>query len=313
MANVAGKKLESLSQNSARLVEKILEENPVHRKVLESSVRQLTSDEIGLLESYVSYCLEKGLTLDYLAESYVILLMDTFREQMYFQQHKKYRYSTFEEVANDVYFNQAYMSHYMYALALTLFFWPNHLGMFRFLKQTLPQNKKGKYLEVGPGHGFFMTTAMETTAYDSFTGVDISETSIDQTKALIAHYRSGKPGKKLQLKCMDFLTSDVPDSEFDAIVMGEVLEHVEQPAAFMKRVRAVAKDDAYIFITTCIDAPIKDHIYLFESTKQIADLFDECGLSIKSELFVPYEGKTLEESFAKRLPVNVAYVLQKKR
>jgi 2-polyprenyl-3-methyl-5-hydroxy-6-metoxy-1,4-benzoquinol methylase len=312
MAQVTGQKIESLPQNSAQLIEKILEENPVHRKVLEASVQQLTGDEVQLLESYISYCLEKGLTLDYLAESYLILVMDTFREQMYFQQHKKYRYSTFAEVANDVYFNKEYMSHYMYAVALTLFFWPNHLGMFRFLKQTLPRDRKGKYLEIGPGHGFFITTAMETTGYDSFTGVDISETSIGQTSALIEHYRKGKPKKNLQLKCMDFLGADLPNSEFDAVIMGEVLEHVEQPDAFMKRICAVAKKDAYIFITTCIDAPVKDHIYLFENTKQIADLFDRCGLSIKAELFLPYEGKTLEESFAKRLPVSVAYVLQKK-
>ncbi len=312
MAQVTGQKIESLPQNSAELIEKILEENPVHRKVLEASVQQLTGDEVQLLESYISYCLEKGLTLDYLAESYLILVMDTFREQMYFQQHKKYRYSTFAEVANDVYFNKEYMSHYMYAVALTLFFWPNHLGMFRFLKQTLPRDRKGKYLEIGPGHGFFITTAMETTGYDSFTGVDISETSIGQTSALIDHYRKGKPKKNLQLKCMDFLGADLPNSEFDAVIMGEVLEHVEQPDAFMKRICAVAKKDAYIFITTCIDAPVKDHIYLFENTKQIADLFDHCGLSIKSELFLPYEGKTLEESLAKRLPVSVAYVLQKK-
>jgi len=312
MAKASRQSVELLPKNSAGLVEKILEENPVHRKVLESSVHQLTGDEVQLLEGYVSYCLEKGLTIEYLAESYLILVMDTFREQMYFQQHKKYRYSTFAEVANDVYFNETYMAHYMYALALTLFFWPNHLGMFRFLKKTLPRDKKGKYLEIGPGHGFFITTAMETTAFDSFTGVDISETSIEQTGALVDHYLKGKGKKSPQLKCMDFLTADLPDSEFDAVVMGEVLEHVEQPDAFMKRVRDVAKKDAYIFITTCIDAPVKDHIYLFENTKQIADLFDDCGLSIKSELFVPYEGKTLEESFANRLPVNVAYVLQKK-
>ncbi|HTK85917.1 MAG TPA: class I SAM-dependent methyltransferase [Patescibacteria group bacterium] len=312
MAKASRQSVELLPKNSAGLVAKILEENPVHRKVLESSVGQLTGDEVKLLEGYISYCLEKGLTIEYLAESYLILVMDTFREQMYFQQHKKYRYSTFAEVANDVYFNETYMSHYMYALALTLFFWPNHLGMFRFLKQTLPRDKKGKYLEIGPGHGFFITTAMEMTAFDSFTGVDISDTSIEQTKALVDHYLKGKQKKIPQLKCMDFLTADLPDSEFDAVVMGEVLEHVEQPEAFMKRVRDVAKKDAYIFITTCIDAPVKDHIYLFENTKQIADLFDDCGLSIKSELFVPYEGKTLEESFTNRLPVNVAYVLQKK-
>jgi len=110
---------------------------------------------------------------------------------------------------------------------------------------------------------------------------------------------------------MDFLSADLPPGGFDAIIMGEVLEHVEQPEKFMKQIHRLAKEDAYIFITTCVDAPVVDHIYLFENTKQIADLFMRCGLKIKEELFLPYEGKTLEESFAQRLPVSVAYVLQK--
>lgn len=303
--------IKALFPNVARLTEKILEDNPLHRRVLQASVNLLTKDEIEQQDAYIGFCLSKNVTIDYLAESYLILVTDTLREQIYFQKHKKYRYSTFAEVADNVYFNQEYMSHYMYAVALTLFFWPNHLGMFRFLKKTLPQNKRGKYLEIGPGHGWFITTAMNQCSFDSYLGVDISETSIGQTREMVQYYRQGKPEKNFELKCMDFLSTDLPPGSFDAIIMGEVLEHVEQPEKFMKQIHRLAKEDAYIFITTCVDAPVVDHIYLFENTKQIADLFTRCGLKIKEELFLAYEGKTLEESFAQRLPVSVAYVLQK--
>ncbi len=303
--------MEKLPTNVDQLCKKIISDNPLHRNILTASVGRLTEKEVGQLNDYIEYCLGKGVTIDYLAESYLILVMDTMREQIYFQKHKKYRYSTFAEVAGHVYFDKDYMSHYMYAVALTLFFWPNHLGMFRFLKETLPRDKKGKYLEIGPGHGWFITTAMETCSFDSFLGVDISETSIAQTRSMVEYYRRHSPPKNFDLKCMDFLQADLPASSFDAIVMGEVLEHVEQPDLFMKRIAQLAKDDAYIFITTCIDAAVVDHIYLFENTQQIADLFTSCGLKIVKELFLPYEGKTLEESFAQRLPVSVAYVLKK--
>ena len=41
-------------------------------------------------------------------------------------------------------------------------------------------------------------------------------------------------------------------------------------------------------------------------------LFDESGLRIARQLIRPYEGKTEAESLAQSLPINVAYMLEKK-
>jgi 2-polyprenyl-3-methyl-5-hydroxy-6-metoxy-1,4-benzoquinol methylase len=202
------------------------------------------------------------------------------------------------------------MSFYMYGLAITSFLWPNHLALFRFFRDTLPRDRKGAYLEIGPGHGYFLLTAMERSAYTSFKGVDISETSIAQTRALLEHFGGGK--KSFELVCMDFLACDLPEQGFDAIVMGEVLEHVEEPERFLRQIARLAKKDAHIFVTTCINAPAVDHIYLFRTQEQIEQLFADCGLKIKNQLIRPYEGKTLEESLQQLLAINVAYVLERK-
>lgn len=301
----------ALPPGTGALVGKILEENPLHRKFLNASVAGLMPGEIAQLEEYIGYCLGKGLTVEYLSACYLTIVFDTLREQAYFQKNGAYRCSTFAEVADRVYFDEEYMSHYMYGLALTSFLWPNHLAMFRFFRDTLPKSRTGAYLEIGPGHGYFITTAMELSAFGDFLGIDISETSIAQTGALVAHYRTGRPAKNLALRCMDFLNADLPDGSFDAVVMGEVLEHVERPDAFLKRIRALARDDAHIFVTTCINAPAVDHIYLFRDTAQLEKMFADCGLGVKNSLVRPYEGKTLEESVRDRLAVNVAYVLEK--
>ena len=84
--------------------------------------------------------------------------------------------------------------------------------------------------------------------------------------------------------------------------MGEVLEHVEQPEVFLRRIAELAKDDGYIFITTCINAPAVDHIYLWRTTDELEDMITASGLSIVEPLRLPYEGKSLEESRAAATP-----------
>ena len=110
----------------------------------------------------------------------------------------------------------------------------------------------------------------------------------------------------------DFLEAgDLEPGSFDAVVMGEVLEHVEKPDVFLRRIAELAKDDAYIFVTTCINAPAVDHIYLWRTTDELEEMILANGLEIVEPLRLPYEGKTLEESRELDLPINVAYVLAK--
>ena len=169
---------------------------------------------------------------------------------------------------------------YMYGLAVTSFLWPNHRNIMRFFCRTLPRDRKGKYMEMGPGHGFFFMTAIEESSYDEFEGIDISETSVSQTRRIIDFYGMAK-GVKAQIIQRDFLDGGIPPASCDAVVMGEVLEHVERPDIFMKRVAEVTKKDAWIFISTCCNAPAIDHIFLFRSAARGGKAV--CGYRADSE------------------------------
>ena len=291
------------------LVTTILEASPYYAHGINKALVSLEPDEMQHLEDYLVFCFDQGLSIDYLADSYLTIMADILKETIYFQENGKYRYSSFAEVANNVYYNDSYMSLYMHGVFISLFFWPNHLELFRFFRESLPKKKKGSYLEIGPGHGYFFSTAVNLTAYDNFMGIDLSETSIRQTKALVDRHDKIK---NIDLRCVNFLEFSLKTSAFDAIVMGEMLEHVENPQDFLKKIAMIAKKNAYIFITTCINAPLTDHIYLFKDTQQIEALFSECDLRIKHECILPYLGKTLEESAERRLAINVGYVLEKK-
>ena len=164
----------------------------------------------------------------------------------------------------------------------------------------------------GPGTASCCSPPSRSAASTTLLAVDLSAASVEQTQTIVDHFHPDAPAR---VEERDFLeAADLEPGSFDAIVMGEVLEHVEQPDVFLRRIAELAKDDAYIFITTCINAPAVDHIYLWRTTDELEEMITATtGSSIVEPLRLPYEGKTLEESREQNLPINVAYVLAKSR
>ena len=290
------------------LVGKILALNPVQAEPLASVLAQLQPDETADLSQYLAFCAASGTDLDFLAESYHQVVMDYVAEALYFKRHQRYRYATYAEVGGSVYGNPEYMTRYMYGVALTQFFWENHIAMRRYLRQTLPSAKGGRYMEIGPGHGFHMMLSLRHGGFDSYFGLDISPTSAKMTRDLLSSSYFGN-FDKYTVKQGD-LFEFFPESPMNALVMGEVLEHVEDPERFLTKIRDITAPDAYIMITTCIDAPAIDHIYLFTSMAHLTGIIEASGLRVKDQLPLPYPGRTLEQAESKRLPINVALVLE---
>jgi 2-polyprenyl-3-methyl-5-hydroxy-6-metoxy-1,4-benzoquinol methylase len=281
---------------------------PRHAKFLRSALAGLRPDEISEADRYVAHRLEHD-TIAALAESYLTILDDTLEAQVDFLRTKTYRHARFSDVADTVYFDPRYMTRYMIGLALTEFIWPNHIQIRRFFEATFPRERRGAYLEVGPGHGFFLAHAMKAGALDRFTAVDISAASIALTDEIVSRLvPDARP--RLDLVECDFLGESSLRGPYDVLVMGEVLEHVERPLAFLQRLAAIAAERAHLFVTTCINAPAIDHIYLFRSERDVAALFDAAGLTIERQLVAPHPGQSIERCVREELPINVAYVLR---
>jgi 2-polyprenyl-3-methyl-5-hydroxy-6-metoxy-1,4-benzoquinol methylase len=203
------------------------------------------------------------------------------------------------------------MNNYMYGLALTTYLWPNHLKIKRFFLNELPRKMVGNYLEIGPGHGLNFQSAISTSSFSRFVGLDISPSSLELTRRVLEHVILTQP-KSYDLILSDFLTW-VPNQKFEAVVMGEVLEHVEEPLLFLKKISSLVVDSSFIFVTTCIDAPAVDHIYHYSSFAQIEDHVNQAGLSVQKKVLLPYGNLTLGESLRRHLAVNVALVLEVNR
>ena len=300
--------------NNANLIDNFVSlvtaENPVHTSFVRRSLASMRADTHAGLTDYLSYCLSVGLTLDYLVESYNTIVNDTLMEQMFFKENKRYRWSRFDELAHTVYFDDTYMRKYMYGLAITSFLWPNHVALHDFFLSTFPQGRKGTYLEIGPGHGYYFMQSARLGNFDRLLGVDISAASVALTRDMIRHFEIHKNCRAEVIET-NFLTFHEENQEYSCIVMGEVLEHVEDPGLFIATIARLSNPLTHVFVTTCINAPAVDHISLFRTGKDVEDIITSNGLQIVESCYAPYVGKTLEECEDKALAVNVAYVLRK--
>jgi 2-polyprenyl-3-methyl-5-hydroxy-6-metoxy-1,4-benzoquinol methylase len=292
------------------LIDEILRNNEIHRSFLTNSLRQLTEEEKQTLSNYISFFIKDGKSIPYIAECYNTMVKDTVTEQIFFLKNKKYRYSRFSEVESTVYLNDDYMEKYMIGLGVSSFLWPQHLKIHRFFLDKMPSNNPGTYLEIGPGHGFYFMDAMKKTKYSFFEGIDISPKSISMTNGIID---SGLFGKfdNYSVYQADFIQFN-PGKTYDAIVMGEVLEHVENPSFFLEKIYSIANKDSFIYITTVINAPAVDHIYLFDSPDSLKELILKAKLSVKEMLLAPAnENMSVEKHLEKKLPIVVALILLK--
>lgn len=297
-----------MNEIATQLVRLIGTSNKLQARYLESVIELLDLEEQSAFESYISYCNSQGISVEQLANAYNLFVTETLREQLHFKRHKTYRYSSYQEVGTAVYSNHEYMHKYMLGLALSRFLWAQHIQIGRFFSDTIPKNSNGHFLEVGPGHGFYFMTAMKQCNFSFFEGIDISNTSVEMTRNIL---QSGSFGNfsNYQIHEGDFL--DIPsEKKYSAIVMSEVLEHVERPDQFLKKAHELSAPDTYIYLSTCINAPEIDHIYLFREIAEIESLIEEQSFIISDKLVMPYHGRSLAESEQDALPINIAMVLK---
>ena len=99
---------------------------------------------------------------------------------------------------------------------------------------------------------------------------------------------------------------DFPDGQYDFITMGEVLEHVENPRELLDKIRRLLAPGAHAYITTPANAPMLDHIYLFNNAQEIRRMLTECGFSIEHEATRCADADISEED-AERMKLPLMY------
>ncbi len=275
----------------SRIVELIAGGNPLQKKRIEGFLETRDLEYWSFAEG-LSRILNHGFLTDEAARdeaarAYNKMCMDFLSEQIRFKKTGKYRIDDAAKAVAEVYDDLEVMRYYMVGLLVSYMFWPNHYALFRFFDKHLPKTPPGNYLEVGVGHGLFTSTMLSRFPGVTGAAIDISETSIKTARETLTAFQVDQ--SRLRFIHGDYLTTEPDGGPFDFIIMGEVLEHVNDAPAFMRRTRNLLAPGGAVYMTTCANCPALDHVYHFHSAGEIRDLMVESGFRIVDDLALAAE------------------------
>jgi 2-polyprenyl-3-methyl-5-hydroxy-6-metoxy-1,4-benzoquinol methylase len=286
------------------IIERIQQQDPLHAKKLKRNLKNLSSDYETkcnfFLEKYQNYLSSSNKSLENGVDNYLKMIADFMYEQLRFSETGKYSSTSFEEVNKRVYNNPEVMDYFMNGLLLSQVLWKHHYSIFSFFSQNFPKYKNNiyNYLEIGGGHGLFISEAINVLGNNTkFTLVDISPTSIEVSKKFIGAHP------------VEYVLSDIfkyeTNTKYNFITMGEVIEHVEDPVALLNKLKELLAPNGVIFMTTPTNAPSIDHIYLFRNAQEVIDIIQKAGLEVIEDIKVYAED--LPEEMAIELKVTMMY------
>jgi len=218
---------------------------------------------------------------------------------------KEYQYRSFKEVEERVYKNSMMSDYYLDGLALSQYLWPNHYKMNRFLIDGLRQaGAFNRAIDVPCGPGVQSWLIRRHLRINSMSICDLSEYSVRYARKL--HQYFGEAG------AFDASRRSIEecDSEFELVVNGELLEHVEDPARMLTMLDRLLAKDGIVYLTTAIFAAAIDHIYMFRSVQQVREMLEE-RFMIVAELALPVSLKQYRQDMYNE-PINYACFLRRK-
>ena len=300
-----------MKNNLTYIIEQIQIKNLLHSKRILKNLKTFDQEYFdradAFLLKYEVLLKNDNKSFDYAINCYLQMLADVNFESVQFLKTGEYTSKSFAEVNERVYNNPDVMEYYMHGLLMSQFLWKQHYDILLWFNLMIGMNSRNikNYLEVGGGHGLYISEALkligEQANYDL---VDISKSSLTIAEKMISN------------DVVSLILTDVfkyfPLNKYDFITMGEVLEHVEEPIKLLQKLHTLLSDNGKLIITTPTNAPAIDHIYLFKGAEDIRCVISEAGFDIEEELCVYSED--VSQEIAERFKISMMYaaVLVKK-
>lgn len=244
-------------------------------------------------------------------KAYVVMSLDFITLQREVEKTGRYKYSTVAEAQQHAYDNpEVFGGYYIQGLLLSEVFWPNHFRINQLFREFLGRVAKpgARMVEVGVGSGYHLHQLVGLAPDCRYLGVDISAIALDFAQRFAFAGTTQPDGVSfVHGNACDGIS--VPEGGADAVICGEVIEHVEDPAALLAGLRRLLPEGGLAFVTTAIFAASIDHIYMFECADDVRRLFRDGGWAVESELVLPVAPN--DDPAMHRRPMNYGAILKR--
>lgn len=291
-----------------RIVEAVTAVWPEHLRYIRKSLSTRDTAMMQTTETLAeAVLLLVGDRMETIADHYRWTCDRLREEELFFHREGRYRLSTFAEADAEVYSDADYMEKYMDGLLFSQVLWFNHAASCHFFLTEMPAliEPGGHLLEIGPGHGLMMSLALRDFGLSSATAWDLSQVSLDQTRAALE--RLGYDGCLFKVQNVMDVPADTPPA--DLVVLSEVLEHLEDPKSIMRKLHAqVRPDTGRIFINVPINSPSPDHLYLMREPDDARALLKDTGFEILKDGFFATQGTALDRALRNKISVSACMI-----
>ncbi len=269
-------------QNVARVDAILRSRFPFMQGLVEKGFVEFGEPWAADFDHMLAHLFPAGEGLEKAVEGYVCFAVDALRLQSKFDKDGEYVNKSYEEASRDVYHNHEYMfSLYLPGILLSHFLWPHHHRQNTFFANTfLPEMKRRGadfFVDVGIGTGFYSRLICTSLPNIRGTGFDISENSRDYAVRQLSLFGVGA---RYDVELRD-IVADTPECVTDWLVSVEVLEHLEDPLAFLRSLRRMLRPGGKAFITAALNAPNADHIYLYRTPKEALAQIEQAGFKLE--------------------------------
>lgn len=223
------------------------------------------------------------LVLENAVKGYAAFAMDAMRRQKRFERERSYEAKSHAQAASEVYLNAAYMEQkYLPGLLLSHFLWQHHYAQLQFFRgffvDALARREARDFAEVGVGTGVYSRVFLDRVASARGMGFDISPYALRFAQRHIAAFGHAA---RYEIEERDVIA--VPtEQQFDAVLCVEVLEHLEDPVALLRTLRAMTAPSGRLFVTAALNSAHADHIYLYREPSEVVEHARQAGLTLLS-------------------------------